>query len=70
MKVDYCLPTQHSITKSRVSLAHTTSLGNSSGKKRMSDGGLGGGIYTPAIILATVAFGRERSSSVGAPFPE
>ena len=27
-------------------------------------------IYRPAIILATVAFGKERSSSVGAPLPE
>ena len=30
VKVESCSPTQHSITKSRVSLAHTTSLGNSS----------------------------------------
>lgn len=30
LKVESCSPTQHSITKSRVSLAHTTSLGNSS----------------------------------------
>jgi hypothetical protein len=40
MKVNQCSPTQHSITKSRVSLAHTTSLGNSSRGEKMSDGGL------------------------------
>ena len=44
MKVELCSPTQHSITKSRVSLAHTTSLGNSStGEKNISDDGLKGG---------------------------
>ena len=39
LKVDSCSPTQHSITKSRVSLAHTTSLGNSStGGEKMIEG--------------------------------
>ena len=43
MKVNQCSPTQHSITKSRVSLAHTTSLGNRSMGEKMGDGRLNGG---------------------------
>lgn len=63
-------PTQHSITKSRVSFAQATSLGNNSAFHTCLILGKGD-IWAkspPAIIFATVAFGRERSSSdPGAP---
>lgn len=64
-------PTQHSMTRSRVSFAQTISLGSSS--VRVNSPHLGRrdiSRLVPAIILATVALGSDRSSSVGAPPPE
>jgi hypothetical protein len=63
---DYDVPTQHSIIKSRVSFAHETSSGSNSTPRRQERFKL---IHqtVPVIILATVAFGKERSSSPGGP---
>lgn len=77
-------PTQHSMTRSRVSFAHVTSFGKSSMRSRwlvyeevptkecdmiskliFSEGA--GYSDAPAIIFATVAFGRDKSSSGGGP---
>lgn len=61
------LPTQHSIMRSRVSLAQTTSFGSNSVNKGVSIYAVVvyGRAALPVIILATVALGKERSSSFG-----
>lgn len=65
MECDVYRPTQHSITKSRVSLAQVTSLGRSSARTTSQRMAAVCGVNEPVIIFATVALGRERSSSMG-----
>lgn len=60
------------MTRSRVSFAHVISFGSSSARRtgRVGTGARGEGgrrRHAPCIILVTVAFGSERSSSEGMP---
>lgn len=73
-EINQCSPTQHSITRSRVSLAQTTSLGSRSDSQQQliskKVAGINKDTNAPEIIFATVALGSERSSSVGGGPPD